>query len=113
MPRILLISCSHPSSARRGMLHECMDPELKAFIDQAPWCRASVETIAGMLPLDDAELDRLIAETTREYNALGFMFRVYAAFSRNRPVQAHHLIGGARLIIAAGYVPPIAFRVKG
>src|SRR2546427_6731537 len=90
-----------------------MNPDLQEFIDQAPWCRASVEKVAEMLPTDDAELAHCIAETTRDFNSLGFMFLVYAALSRNRPVQSRQLVGGARLIIAAGYVPPIAFRVQG
>src|SRR3989442_1922436 len=66
-----------------------------------------------MLPVDDAELDRGIDQTTGDFNSLGFMFLVFAALSRNRPVHAHHLVGGARLIIAPGYLPPIAFRVQG
>jgi hypothetical protein len=90
-----------------------MTPEAREFIDQAAWCRASVERVADLLPEDDTELDSWIAETTRDSHSLGFMFLVYAALSRNRPVQAHHLVGGARLIIAPGYLPPIAFRVKG
>ena len=90
-----------------------MNPELQEFIDQAAWCRDSVRKVAEMLPTDDAELDRCIAETTREFNSIGFMFLVYAALSRERPVHAHHLVGGARLIVAAGYVPQIAFRVQG
>jgi hypothetical protein len=90
-----------------------MKPEVQDFTDQAAWCRASVESVAEMLPADDAELDTWIAETTRDINSLGFMFLVYAALSRDRPVQARHLVGGARLIIAPAYLPPIAFRVAG
>jgi hypothetical protein len=90
-----------------------MRPDVQEFIGQAAWCRASVERMAEMLPADDAELHSWIAETTREINSLGFMFLVYAALSRGRPVQARHLVGGTRLIIAAAYLPPIAFRVEG
>ena len=38
-----------------------MNPELRQYIEQTRFCRATVETVAGMLPADDAELDALDA----------------------------------------------------
>ncbi len=90
-----------------------MTPELRQFIGQAPWCRASVQRVAEMLPEDDAELDSWIAEAIHNHDAVVFMLLVYAALSRDRPVHAHHLAGGTKLVVAPTYLPPIALRMQG
>src|SRR5437016_1710601 len=88
-------------------------PEVREFLDQAPLGRESVEALAAMLPDNDAELDTWIAEAVRERDAIPFMLIVLAALSRERPVDARHLAGGAKLVGVWTYLAAIAFRVKG
>src|SRR5881296_965216 len=92
---------------------QSITPEVRGFLDQAPLGRASVETLAAMLPDNDVELDSWIAEAVRERDAMAFMLIVLAALSRERPVDARHLAGGAKLAGVWTYLAAIAFRVKG
>ena len=45
---------------------QSIKPEVREFLDRAPLGRASVETLAAMLPDNDAELESWIAEAVRE-----------------------------------------------
>jgi hypothetical protein len=90
-----------------------MKSEVQEFIDQARLDRPSVERIAEMLPEDDAELDNWIGEAVREADQLAFLLLVFGALSRERPVDARHLEGGAKLVNAPQYIVSIAFRVRG
>ena len=92
---------------------QSIKPEVREFLDRAPLGRASVETLAAMLPDNDAELESWIAEAVRERDAMAFMLIVLAALSRERPVDARHLAGGAKLAGVWTYLAAIAFRVKG
>ena len=53
---------------REGRFHvdQTMNPELRQFIEQTRFHRASVQRLAEMLPEDDAELDAWIAETVKD-----------------------------------------------
>ena len=90
-----------------------MNLEVREFLNQATLCRPDVERIAGLLPENDAELDSWIAETVRESDRTAFMLLVFAAFLRERRVDAHHLAGGLRLIGVGMYVSTIALRMQG
>jgi len=92
---------------------QSIKPEVREFLDRAPLGRASVETLAAMLPDNDAELESWIAEAVRERDAMAFMLIVLAALSRERPVDARHLAGGAKLAGVWTYLAVIQFRVKG
>ena len=75
-----------------------MNPEMRQFIHEARYCRASVQRVAEMLPSEDAELDALLAETVRENNPKAFAHVVVAALARERRVEARHLAQGATLL---------------
>src|SRR5215472_8255990 len=90
-----------------------MNLELRDFISQAGLCRASVERVAEMLPVNDAELDSFIDEAVRESDSMAFMLIVYAAFVKDRPVNARHLIGGARITGAPAYLVAMMFQMQG
>jgi hypothetical protein len=88
-------------------------PEVVEFINEKGLCRATVEGVAEMLPEDDKELDDWVAEAVRQGNSLLFMVIAFAAFSRERPVDAKHLVGGAKLVNVPAYLAAIVSRVKG
>ena len=75
-----------------------MTPELKQFIEQARFYKASVLRVAEMLPAEDAALDELIAEVVRDGDQKAFMLVVVAALSRERSVDARHLARGAMML---------------
>ena len=74
-----------------------MKPEARDFIKESGLCVSAVEHLAEMLPDDDLELDSWIEETIRENDVMGFHLVAFAALSRERPVEARHLVGGTRL----------------
>lgn len=90
-----------------------MNLELLEFMHQAGLCRASVEEVAGKLPADDDELDRWIDEMVHESDGLAFMLLVFAAFAKERHVDAKHLIGGARIAGASAYLVAMMFGMHG
>ena len=89
-----------------------MKPEVRALIKQAGLCRSTVEQVAAMLPDDDLELDRWIAEAIRDNDSIGAHAVIFAALNQGRPVDARHLSGLARLS-GGGYLAVIALRVHG
>jgi hypothetical protein len=82
-----------------------MNAELRQFIEQARFYKASVLRVAEMLPAKDAALDELIAETVREGGQKAFMFIVLAALSRERRVDARHLARGAMMLPQQQWFP--------
>src|SRR5581483_8272353 len=76
-------------------------------------CRSSVEQVAEKLPADDDELDRWIDEAVHQSDGLVFMLLVFAAFAKEGPVNAKHLIGGARIAGAAAYLVAMMFGMHG
>jgi hypothetical protein len=89
-----------------------MNPEVRALIKQAGLRRSTVEQVAGMLPDDDLELDRWIAEAIQEHDSIRAHAVIFAALNQGRPVDARHLSGLARLS-GGGYLSVIALRVHG
>lgn len=75
-----------------------MQPELRQFIEQARFYKASALQVAEQLPADDAALDELIGETVLRGDQKAFMFIVVAALSRARRVDARHLVHGAMIL---------------
>jgi hypothetical protein len=90
-----------------------MSPELRQYIEQAQFCRASVQRVAELLPPDDAELDGVIAETVRENNPKAFLHVVVAALGGGRRVEAKHLALGGTLLGHAGWLGNIMWKVQG
>jgi hypothetical protein len=89
-----------------------MNPEVRAVIKEAGLSRSTVGQVAAMLPGDDLELDRWIAEAIRENDSIGAHAVIFAALNQGRPVDARHLSGLARLS-GGGYLAVIALRVQG
>jgi hypothetical protein len=90
-----------------------MNPELREFIEQARFCRASVQRVAELLPPEDAELDALIAEIARENNPKAFLHVMVAALGQGRRVEARHLARGATLLGHPLWLGSVMFKVQG
>jgi len=90
-----------------------MNPELRQFIEQAQFCRASVRRVAELLPPDEAGLDGVIAETVRENNPKAFLHVVVAALGGGRRVDAKHLAAGGTLLGHPAWLGSIMRKVQG
>jgi len=90
-----------------------MTPEVREFVKRAGLGRTTVEQMATMLPDDDLVLDSWIAEAIRENDSMAFHLIVFAAMTRDRPVDARHLSTGAKLAGGAYYLAAMALRVQG
>jgi hypothetical protein len=82
-----------------------MNPELRQFIDESRFYKASALRVAELLPADDAALDELMAETVRAGDQKAFMLIVVAALSRERKLDARHLARGAMMLPAYHWFP--------
>ena len=90
-----------------------MNPELRQFIEQAQFCRASVRQVTELLPPDETELDGVIAGTIRENNAKAFLYVVVAALSGGRRVEAKHLASGGALLGHPVWLGNVMWKVAG
>ena len=90
-----------------------MNPEVREFMKHAGMTRSAVEQVAAMLPDDDLELDSWVADAIRENDSLAFHLIAFAAFIRERPVDARHLSTGAKLAGGPYQIGAMAFRVQG
>src|SRR5436853_6298672 len=90
-----------------------MKPEAREYIKQAGLSRPAVERVAEMLPDDDLELDSWISDAIGESNSMAFHLIVFAALTRERPVDARHLATGLKLAGGPYYIAAMALRVHG
>jgi SEC-C motif len=90
-----------------------MNTELREFIEQAQFCRASVQRVAELLPPDEMELDGVIAETVHENNPKALLHVLVAALGGGRRVEAKHLTTGATLLGHAMWLGSILMKVQG
>jgi len=90
-----------------------MNKEILEFMHQAGLSRGAVERVAEMLPADDEELANWIDDAVHESDSLAFMLLVYAAFVKERPVDAKHLISGARVSGGPAYLVAMMFGMHG
>ena len=90
-----------------------MQPEIREFLDHARFHAAAMRELSGMLPSDDAELDRMIETAVRENDLKTFMFVVVAALQRERKVEARHLAHGVGLIPDGIWMGALAFHMEG
>jgi hypothetical protein len=75
-----------------------MDPAVRKLIDQ-PWPHLKrYQEIGALLPEDDAELDRWLAEVVEAMDQIGFTTLCTAALGANRKVDSRHLERGAGLM---------------
>jgi len=84
-----------------------MKPELRQFIEQARFYKAAVLRVAELLPVDDAALDELMAETVQAGDQKAFMLIIVAVLSRERRVDARHLVRGAVMLPGYAWFPLI------
>jgi hypothetical protein len=89
-----------------------MKQEVRTLIKQAGLRRSTVEQVSAMLPDDDLELDRWIAEAIQENDSIGAHTVIFAALNQGRAVDARHLSGFAKLS-GGGYLAVIALRAQG
>lgn len=90
-----------------------MDPELRAFISTHKFEQASIETVAEMLPEDDAELDALIEETVKMANFHTFLYVITAALAQDRPVDGRHLRDGACMMPNGEFLGTFFWHMQG
>jgi hypothetical protein len=89
-----------------------MDPDVRQYLQTAPFERASVRHVQSILP-DDAELDRWLEQLTAEYAAQEFVFLTIAALVDGRRVDARHLVRGAAMLDAGQILPEIGPKFTG
>jgi len=68
-----------------------MQPELHEFIEKLDYTQDTLRALATRLPVDDAALDALIAETVTTSDMQSFVYVVMAALGAQRVVQGRHL----------------------
>jgi hypothetical protein len=90
-----------------------MQTELRQFIEQARFYKASILRVAELLPAEDTALDELIAAAVQTGDQKTFMFVVLAALSRERRVDARHLARGAMMLPFYQWVGSVASRMHG
>lgn len=90
-----------------------MQPEMRQFIEQARYRKATVLRVAEMLPADDAALDELIGEIVAAANQTEFTYVVMAALAAGRPVSVRHLPRGAMLMQHWLFLGWIAWHMTG
>ena len=90
-----------------------MQTELRHFIEETRFHRASVLRVVEMLPAGDEGLDELIAELVLVGDKKGFLLVVVAALSRERPVNARHLVQGTRMLQNYIWLGAVAARLEG
>ena len=90
-----------------------MQTELRQFINQSRYHKASVLRVAEMLPSEDAALDELIAEIVSAANPMEFAYVVMAALVTGRPVSVRHLPRGAMLMPNWLFMGWIAWHMTG
>jgi hypothetical protein len=90
-----------------------MQTELRKFIEQSLYHRATLNRVAELLPADDGELDGLIAGTVTAAHQKEFIFVTLAALGAERKVSVQHLARGAMLISGWHYLAWIAWHMEG
>ncbi len=90
-----------------------MRPELRQLIIRSKWHQSALEAVAALLPVDDLELDTLIADAVRGNDQAGFLFVTVAALDRERKVDAHHLAAGAMMMQDRYLLGCVAWHMQG
>ena len=73
--------------------------------ESARLSRDAIEALAGEIPRDEAQVDGLLEECIRGYFARAFTTTALAALHAGVPVEARHLVEGARLLPDPGDRP--------
>ena len=90
-----------------------MTSELRQIIEHSRFHRAAVEQVAMLLPADDATLDGWFAERVAALDQKGFMFLTVAAMTRDRLMDARHLVRGAMLLSDSQSLGCVSLRATG
>lgn len=69
--------------------------------------------VAALLPAEDSELDALLAESVQAKDQVAFVFLTFAALTRERPVDARHLAGGAMMLSDATLLGVVTWHTQG
>jgi hypothetical protein len=90
--------------------------EAHPFVLRAESARLSkdaIEALAGEIPRDEAQVDGLLEECIRGYFARAFTTTALAALHAGVPVEARHLVEGARLLPDPGVIAKLSAHVEG
>ena len=90
-----------------------MQTELRQFIGQARFYRAEAERLAELLPAEDAALNAIVAETVQAGDQKAFLLVLAAALSRERHVDARHLLRGAMMLTDHNWMGAVIGRLQG
>ena len=75
--------------------------------------RAAIEALAAEIPSDQRQLDGLLQECVDGYFARAFTTTALAALHRGIPVDARHLVAGARLLEHPGFIGKLSANAAG
>ena len=81
--------------------------------ESARLSRDAIEALAGEIPRDEAQVDGLLEECIRGYFARAFTTTALAALHAGIPVEARHLVEGARLLPDPGFIAKLSAHVAG
>lgn len=100
-------------AARTAIDFAIMRPELHQLIIRSKLHHGTLRDVLALLPMEDGELDELIAETVKEHNQFGFAYVVLAALEAGRSVQARHLARGAMMLTDHFLLGIVAMKMEG
>ena len=81
--------------------------------ESARLSRDAIEALAGEIPRDAAQVDGLLEECIRAYFARAFTTTALAALHAGVPVEARHLVEGARLLPDPGFIAKLSAHAAG
>jgi hypothetical protein len=90
-----------------------MTPELRNLIDNSHFHRAVMRQMVGLLPPDDAGLDRLIAEAIAADDIMTFMAVTVTATHAGRRMEARHLEHGTKFFPSHQWLGRVAIHMHG
>ena len=74
---------------------------------------AAIEALADEIPANEGQVDRLLEECIDGYFARAFTTLALAALHKGIPVDARHLVAGARLLPDPGFIGKLSSNVSG
>ena len=90
-----------------------MNPELRNLIDNFPFHRAVMRQMVGLLPPDDAGLDRLLAEIIAADDIMAFMAVTVTGTHAGRRMEARHLEQGTKFFPSSQWLGRVAIAMHG
>jgi uncharacterized protein YecA (UPF0149 family) len=89
-----------------------MDSELREYIGKSALDKQLIRHVQSLLPADDAELDRWLADSLPRQAYNEFVSVICAALLEGRHVDPRHLAQGGLILAAAGILPEVVMRMR-